>query len=109
MVKDALRYAKFKGVMPEIKEHDVKRIFYYMIPREMKPSFVINVSSVKDKLVEVIKCHESQMSIKRGKKNVLDMLNVYREMTGLFAGSSFSEAFLCEEILKAEVRDFFKF
>ena len=109
MIKDALRFARFKSILPDIKAHDVKKVYYYMVPKEEKPSFVIDVSDVKEKLVELMKCHESQMSIHRGKKKVLDMLNTYREITGLFAGSSFSEAFICEEILKTDVNALFTF
>ncbi len=109
MIKDALRFARFKSIMPDIPAHDVKRVYYYMIPREIKPSFVIDVSDVKEKLIQLIKCHESQMSINRKGKSVLDMLNTYREITGIFAGENFCEAFICEEIIKANIHALFTF
>jgi LmbE family N-acetylglucosaminyl deacetylase len=93
--------------MPEIENHDVRRIFYYMVPRDIKPSFVVNVSDVKDKMVEMIRCHESQLSIHKGSVFVEEMLMKYREVTGLYSQTKFSEAFVCEEVLKADVSELF--
>jgi LmbE family N-acetylglucosaminyl deacetylase len=107
MVKDALRFARFKNILPEIEHHDVKQLFYYMVPRELKPSFVIDVNDEKEKLTELMKCHASQMNIKKGDKNALSLLTTYREITGLYSYTGFSEAFYCEEILNVDVDHLF--
>ncbi len=109
MVNEALRFARFRSIMPDKEAHDVHKIFFYMLPREVKPSFVIDVSDVQERLVEVIRCHESQMSIHRGDKNVLSLLTHAREVTGLYSQTQFSEAFLCEEMLKTDVNNLFQF
>ncbi|MBD3334986.1 MAG: bacillithiol biosynthesis deacetylase BshB1, partial [Candidatus Eisenbacteria bacterium] len=44
VVRDGLKLARFRKLLPELEPHDVPRLFYYMIPKDMRPTIAVDVS-----------------------------------------------------------------
>ena len=107
LVRDALKLARLGRVMPETAPHDVTRIYYYMVPAAMAPSFIVDVSSVEEKLRAAIGAYASQMAIRRGGSSILEVLELLRRHTGLQIGARLGEAFLVDQPLQARVEDLF--
>jgi len=108
LVRDAVKLARMRGLEPERPAHDVQRLFYYMVPRDRYPTFVVDVSGEMETLVRALQAYETQMRITRQGNAILDILQTYRRYYGVAAGSSHAEAFLSEEALRADADTLFR-
>ena len=108
IVRDAVKLARMQGVTRELPAHDVRRLFYYMVPRDRYPTLVVDVSAEFDVLVRAIQAHTSQMAIQRQGNSILDVLAAIRRYYGILAGSTYAEAFLSEEALHADADTLFR-
>lgn len=106
LVLKAARFAKFKNAEVEGEHHLVHRIFYYMIPRHVTPSLVVDVSDVADDLEELWKCHKTQMALRDG--TIINMLWEYRRITGKIHGLECAEHFMVDAPLRLEYNDFLR-
>lgn len=107
LVRDGLKLARFKKVMPESPPHDVQRIFYYMVPKDMLPSIVVDVSDVIDDVHKAIEAYETQMKIWRVENSILELLDTLRQYHGIRIGKRYGEAFLSDESLSFSPDHFF--
>ena len=107
LVSDGLKLARFKSVMPEIPAHDVRRLFYYMIPKDMLPAIVVDVTDVMDDVRRAIRAYESQMKIWRAENSIIDLLDTVRAYHGIRIGKRFGEAFHSDESLGFDADHFF--
>ena len=91
------RMVRFKGVETKHPPHAVKYLFYYLLPPEIKPTFVIDVSDVHERWWEVARCYESQLEhIPRYK----ELLVAFKKMhTITHPTADFVEAFYSERPL----------
>jgi LmbE family N-acetylglucosaminyl deacetylase len=105
VVRDGLKLARFRRVLPDQAPHDVRRLFYYMLPKDVRPTFVIDVSDVKEEIHRAIRCYETQMSIHRGGLKILQILDAVRAYHGIRIGRPLGEAFLSEEALRLDPAD----
>ena len=108
IVRDAVKLARVRGVAPELQAHDVRRLFYYMVPRDHYPTLVVDVSEEFDVLVQAIRAYASQMAIARQGSPILDVLAAVRRYHGIVAGCTYAEAFLADEALRADAETFFR-
>jgi N-acetylglucosamine malate deacetylase 1 len=99
IVREATKLARFRKLMPELEAHEVRRLLYYMIPDDTKPSFVVDVSAHRATLEAAIEAYASQMQIRRGSRSVLEVLLLWREYMGLRIRAELAEGFLCEDAL----------
>ncbi|MDM7916484.1 MAG: PIG-L family deacetylase [Candidatus Eisenbacteria bacterium] len=99
LVRDGLKLARFRNVMPEIPAHDVRRLFYYMVPKDMMPTMVVDVSEVMDDVHRAIQAYESQMKIWKAENSILPLLDTVRAYYGIRIGRKYGEAFLSDEAL----------
>ena len=100
LVRDALKLARLRGLEPDRPAHDVRRLFYYMVPRDQYPAFLIDVSDTMDTLVRALRAYETQMRIERQGSAILSILETVRRYHGVAAACAFAEAFLCDEALR---------
>ncbi len=100
LVRFACRYAKFKGTDLGLPPHLVRRVYYYMVPRNRTPSFIVDCSSVRKDWERLVQKHKSQLF-----GNVVEFLSVWRVSTGSLLRIGFAEGFLVEEPLSLGVRD----
>jgi LmbE family N-acetylglucosaminyl deacetylase len=108
LVRDALKLARFRNVLPEIPPHDVQRLFYYMVPKDMMPTLVVDVTEVIEDARRAIRAYESQMKIWRVENSIIELLDTLRQYHGLRIGKRFGEAFLSDEALTFGPDDFFR-
>ena len=97
LVREACKLARFAKLFPMIPPHAVQRVFSYMLPDEVKPTWVVDVSPHVDKLESAILAHATQMAIERWNEPILETLRTIRRATGLRLGVPMAEAFLCED------------
>jgi bacillithiol biosynthesis deacetylase BshB1 len=96
IVRSAARYARFAGLKEVAGEPwNAQHLFYYMVPKTMKPSILNDVSAYMEEWESIAACHESQMSLRKGK--VLEMLRRYRQVNGSASGVAYAEAFISDD------------
>jgi len=103
IVREATKLARFRKLDLGVDPHTVRRLFYYMLPDALAPSFVVDVSAHRDRLKRSIEAYASQMEITRGERGVLDILMLIREYAGLQINAELGEAFLSEDPLGGDV------
>jgi len=106
LVLKAARFAKFKNAEVEGEHHLAQRIFYYMVPRHVMPSLVVDVSDVAEDLEGLWKCHKTQMALRDG--TIINMLWEYRRITGKIHGLECAEHFVVDAPLRLESEDFLR-
>ena len=99
IVREATKLARFRKLMPELEPHAVRRLLYYMVPDDVAPSFVVDVSAHRQRLTAAIEAYTSQLEIKRGSRPVLDLLMALRQHAGLWINAELGEPFLAEDPL----------
>ena len=99
LVREATKLARFRRLMPEVEPHTVRRLLYYMLPDDVTPSFVVDVSAHRERLETAIRAYASQMEITRGSRSVLQLLMLLREHAGVRIHAELGEPFLCEDLL----------
>jgi len=107
LVRDALKLARLRGLEPALPAHDVRRLFYYMVPRDRYPAFTVDVSGEWDTLVRALEAYETQLRIERQGNSILSILETYRRYHGIGAGCTHAEPFLCDEALRADAASLF--
>ncbi len=107
LVRDGLKLARFKNVLPEIPTHDVRRLFYYMVPKDLLPTIVVDVTDVMDDVRLAIRSYESQMKIWRVESSILDLLETVRRYHGIRIGRPFGEPLISDEALSFGPDHFF--
>ncbi|MCB9030113.1 MAG: PIG-L family deacetylase [Deltaproteobacteria bacterium] len=108
IVRDAVKYARLKKILPDSEPHSVKKMFFYMVPRNITPSLIVDVTDVEAELRAAIRAYESQMSISFKGKAVDDFLMKMRSATGINIGVEFAEAFVTDQFLEFEPKHFFE-
>lgn len=107
LVRDGMKLARFKNVMPEVPPHDVDRLFYYMIPKDRMPSIVVDVTDQMADVHKAIASYETQMAIRRQDNSVMEILDAMRAWSGIRIGKRFGEPFLSDEALEFGPDTFF--
>jgi N-acetylglucosamine malate deacetylase 1 len=108
LVRDGMKLARFKNVMPEIPAHDVARLFYYMVPKDMLPTMVVDVSDVIDDVRRAIRSYGTQMNIWKQENSIIHLLDTMRAWHGVRIGCKYGEAILSDEALRFGPDDFFR-
>lgn len=102
MVDAAVKLARFRSLMPDLEPHGVRKVFHYMVPDDLKPSLVVDVTPFRDTLTACIEAYGSQLEITRGDRSVQDILMVHRQLAGHRIHVELGEAFHCEDVLTAD-------
>jgi bacillithiol biosynthesis deacetylase BshB1 len=107
IVRDGLKLARFRTLLPEMAPHTVRRLLYFMVPASRLPSLVVDVSPVEATLRSAIEAYASQMLIQRRDNTIGDVLESYRRGMGTLIGRSLGEGFLTDEPLQAGPEELF--
>lgn len=108
LVRDSVKLARLRAVRPDIPAHDVRRIFYYMVPHEVRPHFAVDVSEVEETFMAAIRAYGSQMAIRRSETPVEEILLLHRRHAGLQIGVRLAEAFLADQVPDVRVEELFR-
>lgn len=90
IVRHVIRLAKMSGIDTGQEPFHVQRVFYYILPVELRPSFVMDVSSVMDRWRELAWCYRSQLE---GLQGYEEALRSRRAMWRAPLGVEWGEAF----------------
>lgn len=107
IVRDGLKLARFRTLLPELGPHTVRRLLYFMVPLGQFPSLIVDVSSVETTLRAGIEAYASQMAIQRRENAIQDVLDTYRKSMGILIGKPLGEGFLTDEPLQAGPEELF--
>ena len=99
LVREATKLSRFRRLMPELAPHTIRRLFYYMLPDDVRPSYVVDVSAHEATLRAAIEAYASQMAISRGGRPILEVLMAVRQVQGLRIGAALGESLRCEDAL----------
>jgi bacillithiol biosynthesis deacetylase BshB1 len=108
LIRDAVKLARIRGVEPTLPAHDVQRLFYYMVPRDRYPHFLVDVSDHMATLERALAAYETQMRMERQRHEILEILQTFRRYFGVAAGCAFAEPFIGEEPLRADADTLFR-
>lgn len=107
VVRDGMKLARFRALLPDLPPHEVSSVYYYMVPKDMMPTVVVDVTGVIDQVWESIRAYETQMAIHRQENVILDLLEAMRRNWGVRIGRRFGEAFLSDEAIAFGPLEFF--
>jgi bacillithiol biosynthesis deacetylase BshB1 len=110
IVKEALKFARFVNFFDDLKvSHLVRRCYYYMVPADRRPTFVVDVTDAREKKLEAIKKYETQTRINRIGVSMLDLIETREKFFGTAIGAKYGEGFIVDETFRAEPRHLFEF
>jgi LmbE family N-acetylglucosaminyl deacetylase len=107
LVRDGLKLARFVNLLPGLAPYDVPYLYYYMVPKNMMPTMVVDVTSVIDEVWSAIRAYDTQMQIQRRSNSILELLETLRRYHGMRIGVRFGEAFASDESLPYGPHEFF--
>jgi len=107
LVRDGCKLARFKNLLPELPRHQISCLYYYMVPKDLMPTIVVDVSEVIDSVREAIRSYTTQMSIQKRENNIFDLLDTMRRYHGIRIGCAYGEAFYSDEALAFGPQEFF--
>jgi bacillithiol biosynthesis deacetylase BshB1 len=107
LARDGCKLARLRKALPEGEPHQVRRLFYYMLPETVTPSYVVDVSMHQETLTRAIQAYASQMPIGRGPQSILDILLAQRRALGSRLHVGMAEGLLSEDVLGGGVETLF--
>ena len=96
IVRNSFRMCRFKNVDTGNDPFWIPNIAYYLHPQTVKPTFVIDVTSVHDRWVEMANLYDSQLDSIPGYK---DRLLSHKKITGNLIDAPLAESFYCDRPL----------
>lgn len=99
----AVNFARLKKMPIEEKPHYVRQVLYYLYPRDMKPTFLVDISEVADQWLESLKCHDSQMFGPHAQMTgFYNMIVALHKQQGFSIGAEYAQGFLAAEPVKLQ-------
>ena len=107
LVRDSVKLSRLQRFVPDIPKHTIHRTFFYMLPRNVLPAIVVDVSPVIDRAFEAIRAYKSQMEINFRGSPIEYNLQTSRAAVGLSIGAKFAEGFVTDTPLAFDPQQFF--
>ncbi len=108
LVRDAVKLARLEKTVPDVAKHTVLRTYFYMLPRNVVPNVVIDITEYIDDVEKLIACYNSQMAINVRGIGVHDSLMTQKRHAGLIIGAKYAEHFVTDTPLKLTPDDFLR-
>lgn len=103
LVSHGVNFAHLRALPVEGEPHTVSNMFYYLYPRDMTPSFVVDISEYADRWVEVLKCHYSQFyNAETQRYDFIDTLLAVARAHGFAMGMRYGQGFIAPGPLKID-------
>ncbi len=96
IVRNSFRMCRFRNVDTGNEPFWIPNIAYYLLPFDLRPSFVIDVTAVHERWLEMANLYDSQLDAIPGYK---DRLLGHKRMAGSMIDVSFGESFYCDRPL----------
>lgn len=107
VARDGVKLARFRNLLPELPPHEVGSLYYFMVPKDLLPTIVVDVTGVIDRVEMAIRAYVTQMAIHRRENRILELLDTMRRYHGIRIGRSYGKAFLGDEALSFGPLEFF--
>ncbi len=108
LVRDSVKCSRLERFLPEMPKHTVERLFFYMLPRHMPASIIVDVTSVIDRTFEAIQAYSSQLAIQVRGNPIEHALRVSRANLGLTIGAAYAEGFVTDTPMAFSAVRFFE-
>jgi LmbE family N-acetylglucosaminyl deacetylase len=105
IVRNSFRMCRFKNIDTGNDPFWIPNIAYYLLPHEVRPNFVIDVTAVHDRWVEMANLYDSQLDAIPGYK---DRLLSHKKQAGNYIDVPLGESFYCDRPLIANAVDITK-
>ena len=102
IVRNSFRMCRFKNVDTGNDPFWIPNIAYYLLPHHLRPSFVIDVTDVHERWLEMANLYDSQLDAIPGYK---DRLLGHKHAAGYMIDAPLGEAFYCDRPLIANTID----
>ena len=90
IVRGVTRLVRIRNYLPEVDPHYVKHFFYYILPPEIKPTIIIDVTDDMEQWRKLAECYASQLN---GLGGYYELLLNIRAHNGLLIGRPYAESF----------------
>jgi LmbE family N-acetylglucosaminyl deacetylase len=108
LVRDGAKMARLDKVVPDLPPHQIDQLYFYMLPRNVHPNLLVDVSDVIDRTFEAIRCYKSQMGLVISGNRIEAILRTMRAHPAIAIGAEYAEGFTTELPLKMDADLFFK-
>lgn len=108
LARDGAKMARLDKVAPELPPHQIDQLYFYMLPRDVHPNLLVNVSDVIERTFEAIRCYQSQMGLVISGNHIEAILRTMRAHPGIAIGAEYAEGFTTELPLKMDADLFFR-
>lgn len=108
LVRDAVKMARLEKTVPSVPKHTISKLYFYMLPRNVWPSLMVDVSDVIDLWQEALKAYKTQLSINFIGNDVVEILLAKRRSNGIELGTKYAEGFVTETPLRMTAERFFE-
>lgn len=96
IVRNSFRMCRFKNIDTGNEPFWIPNIAYYLLPHQVRPSFVYDVTDVHDRWVEMANLYDSQLDAIPGYK---ERLLAHKHLAGNLIDVPLGEAFYCDRPL----------
>lgn len=103
LVSHGVNFAHLRALPLDGEPHSVSNIFYYLFPRDVPPTFVVDISDYVERWVEVLKCHHSQFYNPATERyDFIETLLAVARARGFALGMRYAQGFIATEPLKID-------
>ena len=106
LVRDAVKMARLERTMEKPEKHVIQKLFFYMLPRNVLPTIIVDVTEEMDLALKAIKAYETQMAIQFRGTPITELLLLRRAALGLEIGAKYAEGFVTDMPLNFSARHF---
>jgi N-acetylglucosamine malate deacetylase 1 len=107
LVRESVKLARLQKTIPDLERHEIKKLFFYMVPRTVHTNLLVDVSSVIDDTEILAEKFETQMAINRRGTGVKQIVRARRAAIGQYIHVAYAEGFVTDVPLELEVGQFF--
>jgi bacillithiol biosynthesis deacetylase BshB1 len=99
LVRDAVKLARLEKAVPGVAKHTVKKLYFYMLPRHIRPTIAVDVTEHWERAFMAIRAYRSQMDIVHLGHQIEEHLLAMRTGLGLEIGVRYAEGFVTDQRL----------
>ena len=108
LVRDAVKMARLQKTIPDLPKHQIQKLYFYMLPRDVHATIYVDVSDVIDQTVEAISAYASQMQIRSHGQDIKKVLLLRRQSAGIDIGVEYAERLTTELPLSFKPQTYFE-
>jgi bacillithiol biosynthesis deacetylase BshB1 len=99
---NAANYATFKKLPIDLPPHRINALFHYMLPPEVAPTFVVDITDEFEQWTKVLSAHRSQFLNPEKDRDYLWALESLARTYGNLIGTRYGQGYAIGEPLKIE-------